>query len=248
MQHVAHELRGAGGSLGGARPKCDFEDDNGALYLVKFTAIRDDLPVERMEVAALRPAGEGAACRLRRSPWRARGASGGGRGSSTRACRYGRCSDWGEPVPGLPEVDFVAHCGGRLTGSFIHGLIATDVCSGSTEAVPLLVRERSVVVQGVGAIAQQLPVAMHGIDSRQRLGVSQRGADGVPPGPRHRVHPSQGHAPFVGLGLSPWPRRTGHATASPRVWRSPVSAALRRCVVGRASGTMKRGRVRLRSA
>ena len=74
-------------------------------------------------------------------------------------------SDWGEPSPGFLEVDFVAHCGGRLTGSFIHSLVATDVCSGWTEAVPLLVREQSVVVQGVAAIAQQLPVAMRGIDS-----------------------------------------------------------------------------------
>ena len=74
-------------------------------------------------------------------------------------------SDWGEPLPGFLEVDFVAHCGGRLTGAFIHSLVATDVCSGWTEAVPLLVREQSVVVQGVGAIAQQLPVAMRGIDS-----------------------------------------------------------------------------------
>jgi len=58
IQRVARELRGAGSALGGARPKCDFEDDNGALYLAKFTSIRDDVPVERMEVAALRLAGE----------------------------------------------------------------------------------------------------------------------------------------------------------------------------------------------
>ena len=74
-------------------------------------------------------------------------------------------SDWGEPLPGFLEVDFVAHCGGRLTGSYIHSLVGTDVCSGWTEAVPLLVREQSVVVQGVEAMARQLPVAMRGIDS-----------------------------------------------------------------------------------
>lgn len=53
IKRVAHELRGAGSSLGGARPKCDFEDDNGVLYLAKFTSTHDLLPVERMEVAAL---------------------------------------------------------------------------------------------------------------------------------------------------------------------------------------------------
>ena len=58
IRRVARELRGAGSSLGGARPKCDFEDDDGVLYLGKFTSIHDDLPVERMEVAALRLAGE----------------------------------------------------------------------------------------------------------------------------------------------------------------------------------------------
>ena len=53
-------------------------------------------------------------------------------------------SDWGEPLPGFLEVDVVAHCGGRLTGSYIHTLVGTDVCcSGWTEAVPLLVREQS---------------------------------------------------------------------------------------------------------
>ena len=74
-------------------------------------------------------------------------------------------ADWGEPLPGFLEVDFVAHCGGRLAGSYIHSLVGTDVCSGWTEAVPLLVREQSVVVQGVEAMARQLPVAMRGIDS-----------------------------------------------------------------------------------
>ena len=43
-------------------------------------------------------------------------------------------------------------------------LVATDVCSGWTEAVPLLVLEQSLVVQGIEAIAKQLPVPMRGID------------------------------------------------------------------------------------
>ena len=45
-------------------------------------------------------------------------------------------SDWQAPVPGYLEIDMVAHCGGVLTGSFIHSLVVTDVCSGWTEAVP----------------------------------------------------------------------------------------------------------------
>ena len=58
VDRAAHELRGAGSTLGGARPKCDFEDENGILHVAKFTSTHDLLPVERMEVAALRLAAE----------------------------------------------------------------------------------------------------------------------------------------------------------------------------------------------
>ena len=74
-------------------------------------------------------------------------------------------SDWKEPVPGYLEIDFVAHCGGSLSGSFIHSLVATDVCSGWTEAIPLLAREQSLVVAGLQAIGQQFPVNILGINS-----------------------------------------------------------------------------------
>jgi Integrase core domain len=73
--------------------------------------------------------------------------------------------DWDEPLPGFLEIDFVAHCGGTISGAFIHSLVATDVCSGWTEAIPLLAREQSLVVEGVKAIGRQLPVAIRGIDS-----------------------------------------------------------------------------------
>ncbi len=46
------ELAGHAGSLGGARPKSDF-DDNGELAIAKFTSDRDTRPVERVEVATL---------------------------------------------------------------------------------------------------------------------------------------------------------------------------------------------------
>ena len=49
---VAEQLRGIADSLGGARPKADF-DFNGSLCVAKFTSSRDTRPVERMEVAAL---------------------------------------------------------------------------------------------------------------------------------------------------------------------------------------------------
>lgn len=58
LRAVAHELRGAGSTLGGTRPKSDFEDAEGTLYLAKYTTERDTLPIERVEVATLKLAGE----------------------------------------------------------------------------------------------------------------------------------------------------------------------------------------------
>ena len=74
-------------------------------------------------------------------------------------------ADWNRPPPGFLEIDLVAHCGDNMGGSFIYSLVATDVCTGWTEAVPLLAREQSLVVAGLEAIAKHLPFAVLGIDS-----------------------------------------------------------------------------------
>ncbi len=73
--------------------------------------------------------------------------------------------DWNEPPPGYLEIDFVVHCGGSMAGSFLHTLVATDICSGWTECVPLLVREQSLVVEGLEALFRQIPFPIRGIDS-----------------------------------------------------------------------------------
>ena len=57
-------------------------------------------------------------------------------------------SEWNWPPPGFLEIDLVAYCGGTLSGSFIHSLVATDFCTGWTEAVPLLAREQSWAITG----------------------------------------------------------------------------------------------------
>jgi len=74
-------------------------------------------------------------------------------------------ADWDGPNPGYLEIDFVIHCGGFMAGSFIHTLVTTDVSSGWTEFIPLLVREQSLVVEGLDAIFQQIPFPVLGIDS-----------------------------------------------------------------------------------
>ena len=74
-------------------------------------------------------------------------------------------ADWNAPPPGFLEIDLVAYCGGPLYGSFIQSLVATDICTGWTEAVPLLDREQSLIVDGLQAIGQRLPFRIRGIDS-----------------------------------------------------------------------------------
>jgi hypothetical protein len=73
--------------------------------------------------------------------------------------------DWNDPAPGFLEIDFVVHCGGMMAGTYIHSLAATDICSGWTEAVPLLVREQALVVEGLELMRRQLPIRIVGIDS-----------------------------------------------------------------------------------
>ena len=74
-------------------------------------------------------------------------------------------TDWNEPAAGYLEIDLVAHNGGVASGTFIHSLAVTDVSSGWTEAVPLLAREQSLVVEGLEAISRVFPVPVRGIDS-----------------------------------------------------------------------------------
>jgi hypothetical protein len=74
-------------------------------------------------------------------------------------------ADWNEPVPGSLEIDFVAHGGSSMHGTFLWSLAVTDVCSGWTEVVPLLAREQTLVVEGLEVIRRQFPVPVRGIDS-----------------------------------------------------------------------------------
>jgi hypothetical protein len=74
-------------------------------------------------------------------------------------------ADYQEPEPGYLEIDFVAHCGGSMCGSFIYTLVATDVCSGWTECVPLLAREQSLVVEALDVLFGRLPFPVRGVDS-----------------------------------------------------------------------------------
>ena len=105
------------------------------------------------------------------------------------------CNDWNSLPPGFLEIGLVAHCGGPLSGSFIHSLVATDICTGWTEAVPLLARDRSLVLEGLEAIRRQLPFPIRGIDS-------------------------ENGSAFINETLLEWTSRQGIEFTHPRAYRS----------------------------
>lgn len=74
-------------------------------------------------------------------------------------------ADWSEDQPGYFEADFVVHSGGSMRGSPVHSFVLTDVCSGWTESVPLIVREQSLVVEALRVLRHQLPVPLLGLDT-----------------------------------------------------------------------------------
>lgn len=85
--------------------------------------------------------------------------------NANRAIPVRTFADWNGPNPGYFEIDFVLHCGDSTAGSFIHTLVATDVCTGWIECVPLLAKEQSLVVEGLKVLIRQIPFPVLGIDS-----------------------------------------------------------------------------------
>ena len=67
--------------------------------------------------------------------------------------------------PGFVEANLVAHCGRTMAGSFVSTLVLTDIASGWTECVPLLVREAQLVVDAVDQLRGALPFTLRGIDT-----------------------------------------------------------------------------------
>jgi len=98
----------------------------------------------------------------------------------TREIPVKTCHDWHDPQPGFLEIDFVVHSGGSMAGEYLHSLVATDVCSGWTEAIPLIAREQSLVVEGLRRIGGRA-VAAHrnGSGSAHRNGARRRAGGGM---------------------------------------------------------------------
>jgi len=73
-------------------------------------------------------------------------------------------ADWNAPPPGFMEADLVAHCGEVLSGAFVHTLTLTDIASGWTECVPLVVRDSALVIEAIEHLQPALPFPLRGLD------------------------------------------------------------------------------------
>jgi hypothetical protein len=72
--------------------------------------------------------------------------------------------DWNDPPPGFVEVDFVAHAGTSVAGSFVQTLVLTDIATGWTECVPVVVRNGALVIEALAAAMQLFPFPLQGVD------------------------------------------------------------------------------------
>jgi hypothetical protein len=85
--------------------------------------------------------------------------------SSSKEIPVRTFADYGDAMPGYLEIDFVSHGGTSMQGVFLWSLVATDICTGWTEAVALVAREQSLVVEGLEVLRRRFPVPIKGIDS-----------------------------------------------------------------------------------
>lgn len=74
-------------------------------------------------------------------------------------------ADWEEPLPGDMEADLVSHGGESAAGSFVHTLTLTDVASGWTECVALVVRDGALVAAALEQLRQTMPFPLRGFDT-----------------------------------------------------------------------------------
>jgi hypothetical protein len=72
--------------------------------------------------------------------------------------------DWNDPPPGFAEVDLVAHGGASVTGSFVETLVLTDIATGWTECVPIVIREGGLVIEAIARARRLFPFRLRGVD------------------------------------------------------------------------------------
>lgn len=73
-------------------------------------------------------------------------------------------AEWNEPTPGCMEMDLVSHCGDSNRGSYVHSLVLTDIATGWTECAPIIARDRTLVVEALSNLRNNLPFALQALD------------------------------------------------------------------------------------
>ncbi len=74
-------------------------------------------------------------------------------------------AEWEESLPGDMEADLVSHGGESAAGSFVHTLTLTDVASGWTECVALVVRDGALVAAALDHLLTSMPFPLRGFDT-----------------------------------------------------------------------------------
>jgi hypothetical protein len=72
--------------------------------------------------------------------------------------------DWNDPLPGYLEVDLVAHAGTSAAGAFVQTMVLTDIATGWTECVPLVVRDGGLVIEALAKARELFPFPLLGVD------------------------------------------------------------------------------------
>jgi hypothetical protein len=73
--------------------------------------------------------------------------------------------EWNETRPGFLEADLVAHCGTNIEGGYLYTLTLTDVATGWTECLPLLLRNQETVLAAIQRARTLFPFPILGIDA-----------------------------------------------------------------------------------
>jgi hypothetical protein len=71
-------------------------------------------------------------------------------------------AEWEDTLPGDMEADLVSHGGDSAAGSFVHTLTLTDVASGWTECVALVVRDGALVTAALEHVRTAMPFPLRG--------------------------------------------------------------------------------------
>lgn len=76
-----------------------------------------------------------------------------------------RLTEWDTEKIGYLEVDTVAHCGGNVSGSYLHTVSLTEIATGWWEGEAIMGLGQQPTLEGLKLMRQRTPFAWAGIDS-----------------------------------------------------------------------------------